>query len=341
MKTLLACIVLILVPVEVSAQVLNRDLPNSFTYSSVVPHGCLKVVPSVRSAPPRETFFDSQVSVIDNGASGLVRVRAWRIGCHEPNASALMLNFDLDSGSTAIRYPEVSLVTSDSEVRPAGLFEFARTDFYNARGATLEPMTNQLLLTLIEGFSFVVDAGSDSISKQQYNGALELRLRWPSGLAVAIDVPAFDKELDSPQFTNPPLHGRYTGQWTVEGLPRQGLGLHVGELPPDRNFLFLTMFTYMNGAPTWVVGNADFPVGAASVTVNIWTLEGGEFFTEPLNSYAPEDVVQEKLGTMTIRARHCNVIDAEIDFSESGLGVVTRRFERLIRTAGYDCDQTR
>ena len=340
MKTLLTFL-LILFCLDGSAQVLNRDLPNSFTYASVIPYGCLKVVPAVRSAPPAETFVDTQVLVADNGATGLVRIRAWRIGCHEPNASAIILNFDLGSGSPAIRYPEVSLITADAEMRPAGLFAFARTDFYNSRGASLEPMTDQLLSTLAEGFSFVVDTDSDAISKQQYNGSLELRLRWPSGLVVGIDVPEFDPALDPPQFTDPPLHGRYTGQWIVDGLPRQGLVLQVGELPPDRNFLFMTMFTYLDGVPTWVVGNADFPVGAASVTVNMWTLDGGEFFTEPLNSYAREDVIQEKLGTMTIRARHCNVIDADIDFSESGFGVVSRRFERLIRIAGYDCDQTR
>jgi len=73
----------------------------------------------------------------------------------------------------------------------------------------------------------------------------------------------------------------------------------------------------------------------------MWLLEGGEFFTLPLNSYAREDVIQTRLGTMTLRARHCNVLDAEIDFSASGFGAVTRRFERLIRIAGYDCDQTR
>lgn len=341
MKTIFASVLLVLFSLDVPAQVLNRDLPNSFTYQSVVPYGCLKVVPSVRSGPPVETFFDNQIQVVDNGVSGLVRIRAWRIGCHEPNASAIMLNFELISGNGAIRYPEVSLVTPDSEIRSAGLFAFARTSFYDSRGASLEPMTDQFLATLVEGFSFVVDTDSDSISKQQYNGALELRLRWPGGPGVGIDVPAFDKVLDPPQFTSPPLHGRYTGQWIVDGLPRQGLVLQVGELPPDRNFVFVTMFTYLNGVPTWVVGNADFPVGAASVTVNMWTLEGGEFFTEPLNSYAREDVVQEKVGTMTIRARHCNVIDADFDFSESGFGVASRRFERLIRTAGYDCDQTR
>jgi len=340
MKTIVA-LLLILSCLQGSAQVLNRDLPNSFTYPSVIPYGCLKVVPSVRSAPPAETFFDSQVLVADNGVTALVRVRAWRIGCHEPNASAIMLNFDLGSGSPAIRYPEVRLVTPDLQTRPAGLFAFARSGFYDSRGASLEPMNDQFLPTLVEGSSFVVDTDAEAISKQQYNQSLTLRLGWPSGLSVDIDVPAFDPALDPPQFTNPPLHGRYSGQWVVEGLPRQGLVLQVGELPPDRNFLFLTMFTYLEGVPTWVVGNADFPVGASAVTVNMWTLDGGRFFTEPLDSYAREDVIQERLGTMTISARHCNVIDADIDFSESGFGVVSRRFERLIRIAGYDCDQTR
>ena len=151
MKTIVA-LLLILSCLQGSAQVLNRDLPNSFTYPSVIQYGCLKVVPSVRSAPPAETFFDSQVLVADNGATGLVRIRAWRIGCHEPNASAIMLNFDLGSGSPEIRYPEVSLVTPDFEVRPAGLFAFARTDFYDSRGASLEPMTDRLLSRLVEGF---------------------------------------------------------------------------------------------------------------------------------------------------------------------------------------------
>src|SRR6056297_4160067 len=75
MKTLLTFL-LILFCLDGSAQVLNRDLPNSFTYASVIPYGCLKVVPAVRSAPPAETFFDTQVLVADNGATGLVRIRA-------------------------------------------------------------------------------------------------------------------------------------------------------------------------------------------------------------------------------------------------------------------------
>jgi len=325
----------------IQAQLLNRDLPNSFSFQSVIPYGCLTVVPSVRSGPPDSTFVDQTIAVVDQGGTGLVRVRAWRIGCHEPNASAIILNFALASGSTAIRYPEVKLLTPDLENHPAGLFHFARTGFYLAGGASLTPMTDQTLPTLIDGVSLVVDIDDQTISKQQYNDDVLLQLDWPSGQVTEVDVPRLDAARDTPQFPFPVLNGRYTGQWIVQGLPRQGMTLQIGEMPPQRNFVFLTMFTYLNGEPVWVIGNTDFPIGSHIVTVNMWLLHGGGFFTDPLNSYEREDVLQEKLGTMTLRARHCNVLTAEIDFSESGLGIVSRRFERLIRIAGYDCDQTR
>lgn len=324
-----------------NAQFLNQDLPNSFTFQSVVPHGCLVIVPAVDAAPPDEVFADQQILVQDDGLSGVVQIRAWRIGCHEPNASAIMLNFSLLSGSQSVPYPMVELVTADEVGRPAGLFAFGRQQFHPPRGASLTPMTDQSLPGLVEGFSFVVDADAGSIRKQEYNAALLMRLRWPSGQQTEIAVPAYDELLDAPQFTTARLHGRYSGQWVIDGMPRQGLVLQIGELPPDRNFLFLSMFTYLSGQPTWVVGNTDFAVGTPEVTVNMWALEGGEFFTGPLGSYTNDDVEQVLLGTMTLRPLHCNIIDAEIDFSRAGLGVVNRRFERLIRIAGYDCDQTR
>ena len=117
MKTLLAFL-LILFYLDGSAQLLDRDLPNSFTYPSVIPYGCLKVVPSVRSAPPSGTFFDSQVLVADNGATGLVRIRAWRIGCHEPNASAIVSAHTSARGTSA---PSPASAPQQSTIpRPTG-----------------------------------------------------------------------------------------------------------------------------------------------------------------------------------------------------------------------------
>lgn len=336
----ISCLILLVLTAGASGQVLNRDLPNDFSYTSVVPYGCLTVIPSV-TAPPEELYFDQEVLVSDAGLSALIRLRAWRTGCHEPNSSAVMLNIDHLSGSPSIRYPRVSLVSRNGIGHAAGLFYFSRLNYYDPSGASMKPMTDQVLATLVEGVSFVVDTDAATMSKQQYNGELELRLDWLTGQKTSIPVAAHDDQLESPQFANAVLHGRYSGQWIVDGLPRQGLILQIAELPPDRNILLLNLFTYLDRSPTWVVGNAEFPAGSDSVTVNMWTLEGGEFFTSPLNSYDGDEVTQDRLGTMTIRPRHCHVIDADIDFSESGLGVVALRFERLVRIAGYDCDQTR
>lgn len=318
-----------------------RDLPNNFSYSSIIPYGCLTVVPTVHDAPPDTPFVDERITVFDAAGSGIVRIRAWRIGCHEPNASAIVLNFLLEAGSDAIPYPRVRLVTPDSQRRVAGLFHFGRTAYYRAEGVALTPMVDQDLPTAIEGITMIVDADEVAISKVDYNDDLLVELDWPSAQFLQLAIPAYDEDRDLPQFVAPVFNGRYTGHWIVQGLPRQGMALQIAELPPDRNFVFVTFYTYMDGVPVWVVGNADFAIGAAVVVVDLWMLDGGEFITEHPGSYAREDVVQERLGTITLRPRQCNIIDSEIDFAVSGLGTVNRRFERLIRIAGYDCDQTR
>lgn len=341
MKSLIPITLLLLSALPAGAQILNRDLPNSFTDQSVIPQGCLSVVPSVFEAPPLDVDHDETLNVFDDGKSAVVRVRAWRIGCHEPGRSAIALNFKLVSGSSEVRYPAPVLISQDAFPRPAGLFHFGLEDYYDLEGLAGTPMTDQMTSSFIEGATLIVDAHADRITPEKYNSLLVLRLEWSSGEDTAMTIPNYDEFGSMPQFPEASLHGRYTGQWIVDGLPRQGLVMQIGELPPDRNYLFLTMFTYLDGAPTWVVGNADFPVGANAVTVDMWTLEGGEYFTESLGSYQREDVTQQNLGTITIRPRHCNAVDADIDFSAVGFGQVSRRFERLIRIAGYDCDQTR
>lgn len=341
MKNLIPITILLVSVLPAGAQILNRDLPNNFTDQSVIPHGCLSVVPSVFEAPPIDVEHDETLTVFDEGNSAVVRVRAWRIGCHEPGRSAIALNFKVISGSSEVRYPLPVLISQDAFPRSSGLFHFGRSDYYDREGIAMTPMAGQATMSFVDGATLIVDAHVDRISPEKYNSLLTLRLEWPSGDETVMTIQNYNEFVSVPQLPEAPLHGRYTGQWIVDGLPRQGLVMQIGELPPDRNYLFLTMFTYLDGAPTWVVGNADFPVGANTVTVDMWTLAGGEYFTESLGSYQREDVTQQNLGTITIRPRHCNAVDADIDFSAVGYGQVSRRFERLIRIAGYDCDQTR
>lgn len=341
MKRLISIAVLVAFALPAAAQIDNGDLPNSFTDQSVIPHGCLTVIPSVFDPPPAVVDHDETLNVTDEGNAAVVRIRAWRIGCHEPGRSAIVINFKLLSGSPEVRYPRPVLYSQDALARPVGLFHFGRSDYYDRNGLALTPMTDQSTASFVDGVTMVVDAHADRITAQKYNSLLVLRLEWASGDETDISIPNYDEFVSVPQLGEAALHGRYSGQWIVDGLPRQGMFMTIGELPPDRNFVFLALFTYLDGTPTWVVGNTDFPIGAHAVTVNLWTLEGGEHFTEPLGSYQREEVTQTLLGTMTIQPKHCNVVDADIDFSATGYGQVSRRFERLVRIGGYDCDQTR
>lgn len=340
MKRLISIAALLAFALPAAAQIDNGDLPNNFTDQSVIPHGCLTVIPSVFEPPPL-VDHDETVNVTDEQNAAVVRIRAWRIGCHEPGRSAIVLNFKLLSGNSEVRYPRPVLFSQDGLARPVGLFHFGRSDYYDRSGLALSPMTDQATPSFADGVTLVVDAHADRITAQKYNGLLVLRLEWISGDETDISMPSYDEFGSVPQMAEAPLHGRYSGQWIVDGLPRQGMFMTIGELPPDRNFVFVALFTYLAGAPTWVVGNADFPIGSHAVTVNLYSLEGGEHFTQSLGSYQREDVTQTLLGTMTIRPKHCNVVDTDIDLAAAGYGQVSRRFERLVRIAGYDCDQTR
>ncbi|GAB4171702.1 MAG: hypothetical protein Kow0020_06510 [Wenzhouxiangellaceae bacterium] len=317
----------------------NQLLPHNFTLKKTVPYGCLFAVPGAFEVPESGLAFDQTVTVLGSfQTSTPVRLRGWRVGCHEQDASVLLVNFDPLDGQTFIEIPPIVTLRlpGSSEEIPARLTRFNVPHLFDYY--LNEPIREENGPD--EGATLVVDTLLEDFSRQDYNSELILKLDWILNSApFEFTIPAYDPVVDVPQFPAPPLHGRYSGQWIVEGLPRQGLVLQVGEIG-DRNFLFVVMFTYLNGLPIWTAGNVDFEPGANEVVVNMQLLEGGEFFTEPPGSYAREDVIAQDLGTMTIRANSCNSISADVDFSSSGFGTAELQFERLIRIAGYDCDQT-
>lgn len=189
------------------------------------------------------------------------------------------------------------------------------------------------------GTTYIVDSNNlDAIDL--YNNDLNMQLKWSNQFFTA-PIPRYEDDLDLPQSPNSIFHGRYSGQWVVDGLPRSGLILQIGEIPnQDRNFIFAIWFTYLDGAPIWVVGNVDIPLGTHEIEIEMLLLEGGEIFTSP-ETYADDEVSVDSVGTMTLRAMHCNRIEGSVDLSRSGLGSKQNIvFNRLIRIAGYDCDET-
>lgn len=314
-------------------------LPNSFTDIGTVPKGCIFVLPSALSASPA-LFYDQSFSVVtDSGSTGSIQIRAWRQGCFEPDRSAIILNLTDLGGNNPVSYPRNVFFDSPqlSEPEPMSFGLLQRTAAWGASPNGI--LVPQFLDNIEDGVSLVIDARADNVSPTTYNGVGTLIADFGNNQGVSIPVPAYDPQLDPKPFEAQPLSGRHSGQWTVDGLPRSGLVLQVAEIQPDRNFIFAIWFTYLEQSPIWVVGNADLELGNSEVVIPMAILDGGGFITQP-GSFTSDDVNVSQVGTMTLRSVHCNRLEGEIDFSASGLGQQSLEFSRLIRIAGYDCDQT-
>jgi hypothetical protein len=323
------------------------SLPNHITLPTVVPNGCMSVIPTRFQRPPSQVIVDETYAIDDLAGDAVnTRIRVWRQGCHEPGRSVILMNLELLDQATAglAVEPFTTLVPQGGGSPAVGLLsEFAVQTAAEVPWFSGVGLTNAALRVegteLQTGTTYVVDAFQYDISPDAYNSNLEMRLDFGQDQFVTYDLPSYSPSLNPPQQVRPALHGRYSGQWVVEGLPRSGLVLQVAEIAPARNFVFAIWFTYLDGEPIWVVGNADIELGADSVVLDMLRLEGGGFFTDP-GSFSADDVSSEVLGTMTLRAVHCGEIEGEIDFSGSGLGQQDLVFSRLINIAGSTCDQT-
>lgn len=323
------------------------SLPNNFTLPTVVPKGCLTVTPTRFNAPPSDVIFDDVFAISDwIGEQQSVRIRVWRQGCHEPGRSAILMNLELVEEAAAVWFqiPFVYLATSPSAPSVFGyVSEFATQTTTEMPLLPTTGLFNSALrvggAVIQSGTTYVIDAFKHDMTPSAYNQSLSMTLDFGQDQWIEYSVPSYSTVLDGEQLPAPAIHGRYTGQWTAEGLPRSGLVLQVGETAPDRNFVFAIWFTYLDGLPVWVVGNADIPIGASEVEIPMAILDGGGFITAP-GSFTRDDVTVNPVGTMTLRAIHCNRMEAQINFAEAGLGSETLQMNRLIRIAGYDCDQT-
>ncbi len=337
-----ATIILLLSSASASTQ--NSELenyPNSFTPATSVPFGCLFVPPRIEDLETAALDVDETVSVMVLPVGSLtdepadIRIRIGRVGCYDGSTSVVLINFDLLSGPSEFYAPAIDLVSADSDsIAQAALTRFFRS---NPRSAySVGPISDPEGPG--EGVTLSVDTELTDFSITEYNDAITMQLRWDPQSALDYEISAYDPAMQPSQFSAPPLHGRHSGQWIVEGQPRQGLVLQIGEIG-DRNFLFAIFFTYLNGETYWTVGNADFSAGANEVVVDLLELQGGGFITEGPGAYGSEDVETEVLGQLLVRVRDCDSLTVEYDLSQAGLGVQSLIMQRLIDLAGYDCDQ--
>lgn len=337
------CFSCLLISTSLSGQ--SSEFPNSFSVPKKVPHGCLYVLPSRFEAPPDDLPVSGTVALEDEfGVVANVRVRIWRIGCHEPNRSAIAMNLRYEPANrNSLGLPSLKLIPENSDGPGSAAYfslfsgHSAEAGAFSGPGTEIFTLSEQVLF--VDGVTLIVDTADEDLSFDQYNGQIDIEFDFGAEQVFRSAVPAYVPALHKPQIPVSPFNGRYSGQWIVDGLPRSGLSLQIGEVGPERNYVFAIWFTYLDGEPIWIVGNTDFALGSSSVEIELARLEGGQLMTQP-GSYTRDDISVVPLGTMLIETVHCNRLQATVDFTDSGLGFQHLEFERLLRIAGYDCDQT-
>ncbi|RFF29054.1 hypothetical protein DZC52_14455 [Wenzhouxiangella sediminis] len=316
---------------------------------SPFPPGCVAVSLPQGPAPGGDELFNETIAVPSVNASqpaAQVRVRIWRTGCHDEGYSVVMVRLRKVSGGRVL-VPRVFAEAGEVDV-PDHMAQLIRHPAVGNVGASGNEIGEQGITYMLGVDPFSID-GETEFWPEDYNGLFTLDMYWgdysgsDESHYVLFSIPEYVPEFDPPQNAFPTLHGRMSGQYTVEGLPYSGLVLQIGEQynpnGPDTNNVTAIFFTYFNGAPFWVLGAAtELEPGFDIVTLDMLEFAGGEFITSNPGSYDPGDVDIDSIGTMTIEALDCNTLLVGYNFSEGGLGAGQFEATRLLRMAGYDCN---
>lgn len=273
-----------------------------------------------------------------------VRVQIWRVGCHDAGYSVVMVRLTKISGPNPVLVPQVFADAGSVDV-PRHQGQLIRHPAVGNVGASGN-IISESGTTFMLGVDPLSVNGETDFFPEDYNDLFTLELFW-GGFAPAaapfgelFDIFPYEPALDPTQFEVPLLHGRMTGQYSFTGIPSTGLQLLVNERVDDANFIFVTVFTYLNGEPFWLVGNTEGEApGFPWVELDMRRVTGGAFFGLGPGQTSPNDIQDDVVGTLFIEALDCNTLLVGYDFSALGLGSGTMEANRdEFSIAGYACN---
>lgn len=307
------------------------------------PTGCLSIDIPEQADSPDNLLINQRVqmpSINSSSRDQPVDVQIWRVACADPGFSVVVVRLDPVNNNALVLVPQLFAGAGDVQnpFHEAQLITLPGSGNLGASGSIL-PVSG---LTWMLGVNPVAIDLSTTFLFDDYNEQFTLELNWgsysiaqPESVSFLLD--RFEATLDPPQFSQPVLNGRYSGQWVLDGAPRQGLVLQIAERISD-NFVFAIFFTYINGQPVWVVGNSTPAVTTpGAVSIAMTTLENGAFISDP-NQPPREDVIASPAGTISILPLDCNQIRVNYNFTPLGQGSGSMELTRLVRIAGYDCN---
>lgn len=307
------------------------------------PPGCLSIDLPEQPPEPDTLLIDSDIAAptINSGSrDGSVRVRAWRVACADDGFSVVLVRMSQSGGADPIVVPTVFADAGDVNLpfHEGQLLLLPGAGNVGATGGIITEAGTTWMLAVdpisIDGFT--------NFLPQDYNATFTVEFNWgsfataqPEGTRFVLDQ--FEPTLDLPQFDQPVLNGRYSGQWVREGAPRQGLFLTVAE-QIDANFVFAAFFTYLDGEPFWFVGNTPARLTQPGpVTIPMLRNANGGFITDP-NQPSPGEVSEESVGSIEIEVIDCNRLRVNYDFAPLGKGDGSFEIVRFATVAGYDCN---
>lgn len=319
---------------------------------SPFPPGCVAVSLPTAPVSADNELFDEVISAPGIGSftrDASVRVRIWRVGCADEGYSVVMVRLQKLSGPRPVLVPQAFVDAGQVEVpfHEAQLISLPAAGNVGAAGNVLSEAGQTFMLA---ADPLAIDGETDFLP-EDYNRLFTLELFWggfspeaaPVGELFPID--AYEPAFDPPQFDTPLLHGRMNGAYIFDGNPSAGLFLNIGEQLSeiggelvDSNFVFAAFFSYRDGAPFWTVGGTGpQEPGISTVTLNMLAYRGGEFISR-VPRYSEANLVEEPIGTMTLRVIDCNTVRVDYDFRSSGMGQDSLDAIRVVRVAGYDCN---
>jgi hypothetical protein len=317
--------------------------------NSPFPPGCIAL--SLPEAPTSSdnTLFDEDIAAPSVGSLSLdstVRVTIWRVGCHDPGFSVLMVRLQ------ALDFPDNSFVMVPRIFADAGVTDFPLHEgqliphpAIGQAGASSEVIPDQGRTYMLAVNPTTINDPESFFLPEDYNGEFTVELFWgdfapqAAPLGELFPIAAYDPAVDPTQFNTQILHGRMSGQYTFDGIPSTGLQLLVGEQSDDTNFIFAIFFTYLNGEPFWVVGTTGGEApGFPQIELGMLRFTGGEFFGLGSGSFEQSDITIEEVGSIFIDPIDCDNLLVGYDFTPINGGSGVLDAERFIDIAGYSCN---
>jgi len=310
---------------------------------ALIPPNCLTDPLPGPAGTTTEGVVSFPITEASSGPRTNVRIRVWRAACHEPERSAVLLRFENVSGDfIAAPFLGPLLIGNQSSGFSSASYRLRANDF--SAPTQLDLQTSWFLNNgvsapyLIEIGPLLPGQDSNDLDVSEYQQAFGLTFLTfnNQGELTEIDtvtVPAAGQSNMVTQFANPPLSGRFSGNWIARDTRDQGILLSISELPDRRLVAFLAWFTYgADGEQAWFTGNTFFDIGSSQISFNINQGSDGQFQSDqPAN--------RTVVGAATLRVLDCSQLELQFNLDSVGLGANTVVLERVLagEIAGYAC----